>query len=408
MLSRMKFEIEPLVAEMIDQLPDSVWASKTSTFFDPAIGGGQFVRAIEQRLRDAGHSYANIRSRVMGFEESDLHIRFAVNKYKLVGQYVRKPYDKFFELDNTMKFDVVVGNPPYQDAAGQNTLYPKFYSKAVSLLTADGYIAMITPPAIIPGLWGVKDPDGIKMPSPINIEKVVIGNRVKKHFSGISSEFCYFILKNTTPNNTSVMVETDAGGITASGPLFPKVVNTAGLVIAQSIISKCFKFGNDPYKATSGDHGRSAYADPKGKGIAVESISTDGTIKTRNITWTKTHAHYNKPKVIMPLYGKVAVIDRTHKMVSAAQEKAGTTRLTGHNVCTILTNSDAESESIMSLLESRLQRFFNVVTAESRSQYINFLKNFIGVPLNQIWTDDSLENYLGLSKEEKEWLDANI
>jgi hypothetical protein len=113
MLSRMKFEIEPLVAEMLDQLPISVWTSKTSTFFDPAIGGGQFVRAIEQRLRGAGHSDANIRSRVMGFEESDLHIRFAVNKYKLVGQYVRKPYEKFFELDNTMKFDVVVGNPPY-------------------------------------------------------------------------------------------------------------------------------------------------------------------------------------------------------------------------------------------------------------------------------------------------------
>lgn len=113
MLSRMKFEIEPLVAEMLDQLPESVWTSSSTTFFDPAIGGGQFVRAIEQRLRDAGHSDANIRGRVFGFEESDLHIRFAVNKYKLVGQYVRKPYDNFFELDDTMKFDVVIGNPPY-------------------------------------------------------------------------------------------------------------------------------------------------------------------------------------------------------------------------------------------------------------------------------------------------------
>ena len=46
MLSRMKFEIEPLVAEMLDHLPHSVWISDSTTFFDPAIGGGQFVRAI--------------------------------------------------------------------------------------------------------------------------------------------------------------------------------------------------------------------------------------------------------------------------------------------------------------------------------------------------------------------------
>ena len=64
MLSRLKFEIDPLVAEILDHLPESVWTSTSTTFFDPAIGGGQFVRAIEQRLRRYGHSDANIRKRV--------------------------------------------------------------------------------------------------------------------------------------------------------------------------------------------------------------------------------------------------------------------------------------------------------------------------------------------------------
>lgn len=408
MLSRMKFEVEHLVTEILDQLPDAVWTSSTATFFDPAIGGGQFVKQIEDRLKAHGHSVSNIQSRVFGLEESNLHIKFAVNKHKLIGQYVRKPYDKYLEMDDSMKFDVVLGNPPYQDPSGQNTLYPKFYAKAVNLVKKDGYVAMITPPAIIPGLWGVKDPDGIKMPSPINIEKVVIGNRVKTHFLGIASEFCYFILKNTTAVNTKVNVETDAGNIVANGPLFPKAVDSSGVAIAQSIINKCFKFGNDPYGATSGDHGRSAYADPNGKDLAVESIATDGTVRTRPITWTKKHTHYDKPKVIMPLYGKVAHIDRTHKLVSAAQEKTPAGSLTGHNVCTILTNSDAESESIVSLLETRLQRFFNAVTSETRAPYINFVKHFIGVPLTQIWTDEDLEKHLNLTKEEREWLDANF
>jgi site-specific DNA-methyltransferase (adenine-specific) len=408
MLSRMKFEIEQLVTEILDQLPESIWTSPTTTFFDPAIGGGQFVRAVEQRLRACGHSDSNIRGRVFGFEESDLHIRYAVNKYKLVGQYHRKPYDKFLEMDDSMKFDVVIGNPPYQDNAGQNTLYPKFYAKAVNLAKDVGSVAMITPPAIIPGLFGVKDPDGIKMPDPISINKIVIGNRVKKHFSGVASEFCYYILTNAKSPNSQVSIYTDAGSIVASGPLFPKIVDAKDIGIAQSIINKCFKFGNDPYKATSGDHGRSAYADPKGKDLAVESISTDGTVKTRKITWSKPHPHYNKPKIIMPLYGKVAHIDRTHKLVSAAQEKTTQGKLTGHNVCTILTNSDAESESVISLLESKLQRFFNMVTNENRSQYINFIKHFVGVPLKQVWTDQDLYQHFGLTKEEIEYIENAV
>lgn len=408
MLSRMKFEIELLVEEILDQLPARVWSDSSSTFFDPAIGGGQFARAIEKRLRQNGHDDLNIRKRVFGFEESDLNIRYAVNKHKLVGRYVKKPYDKYLELDDTMKFDVVIGNPPYQDTKGQNTLYPKFYAKAVKLTKKDGIVAMITPPAIIPGIWGVKDPDGIKMPNPIAIKKVVVGNRVKKHFSGVASEFCYFILQNSQSPNDTVPVETDAGSIIASGPLFPKASDPSSISLAQSIINKCFRFGADPYSATSGDHGRSAFADPNGKDLAVESISTDGKLKTRSITWTKSHPHYNRPKVIMPLYGKIAHIDRTHKLVSAAQEKTEDGRLTGHNVCTILTNSDAESESVISLLESRLQRFFNSVTNESRSPYINFIKNFAGAPLDRVWTDAELENYFGLTKEEQEWLGATF
>ena len=74
----------------------------------------------------------------------------------------------------------------------------------------------------------------------------------------------------------------------------------------------------------------------------------------------------------------------------------------------VLTSNDAESESLVQLLESRLQRFFNKVTGETRAPYVNFLKNFIGVPLNTKYTDDDLETALGLTPEEKEWISANF
>jgi hypothetical protein len=334
--------------------------------------------------------------------------RVFTNHAKLVYGFENVITEDFLNWETDMKFDVIVGNPPYQDPTGQNTLYPKFYAKAVELVKPDGYIAMITPPAIIPGLFGVKNPDGIKMPKPLQIEKIVAGNLVKQYFNGVASEFCYFVLKNTEADNTSVPVTIDAGTVKASGPIFPKVIDAKGLATAQNILNKCSAFNSDPYSATSGDYGRNAYTDPKGKHKAVEAIATDGTVRTRRITWIKTpHAHLGSPKVIMPMYGKTAVVDYSHNLVSAAQEKTPTGNLTGHNICTVLTNSDQESESLMSILDSRIQRFFNAVTNESRSQYVNFLKNFIGIPLDQIYTNDTLETALKLTAKEKAWISAN-
>lgn len=305
-----------------------------------------------------------------------------------------------------MKFDVVIGNPPYQDPAGQNTIYPKFYAKAIEVCKPDGMIAMITPPAIIPGLWGVKNPDGIKMPDPIQIEKIKVGNVVKDFFPRVASDFCYFILKNVTPDNGQITVITDSGEVIASGPIFPR--EATNVAIAQSILNKAFSFYKDPYKATSGDHGKSAKFDPNGTEFAVEAISTSGEVRTRPVTWNKPHDHFNKPKVIMPMYGKIAVVDYSHRLVSAAQEKTSTGKLTGHNVMTVLTKSDFESESLVQILDSRIQRFFNSVTCETRSPYVNFLKNFVGVPLNKKYSDDDLEDVLGLDDSEKEWIRANF
>lgn len=150
MLSRIKFEIEPLVNEMLDQLPSGVWASTETTFLDPAIAGGQFVRVLEQRLRAAGHSDDNISGRVFGYEKYDHQVNYAINKYKLIGKYA---VCDFLEKDfKDMKFDVIVGNPPFQDGkkgGGQNKIYNQFCKKSLTLLRPTGIIGFITPASVL-------------------------------------------------------------------------------------------------------------------------------------------------------------------------------------------------------------------------------------------------------------------
>jgi hypothetical protein len=210
----MKFEIEPLVAEMLDHLPHSVWISDSTTFFDPAIGGGQFVRAIEQRLRSQGHSDQNIRKRVFGLETSDLHIRYAVNKHKLVGQYAKKPYEKFLELDDTVKFDVVVGNPPYQDADDSGgALWSKIVGMCFGTLVKDGgYVAMLHPPSFVG-----KHQDTGKGKSDYS---PFINNQIEqlhllddfeknKYFPGTGTRICWYLAKKEQPSKDTVIIGYD-------------------------------------------------------------------------------------------------------------------------------------------------------------------------------------------------------
>lgn len=141
MISRLKFDITKLVNELLDQIPDEIWSSDSTLFLDPAIGGGQFVKEIEKRLKNYGHSDDNISNRVFGYEENRLRVNYAVNKHKLIGTYS-------IGKTKEMNFDVIVGNPPFKqknEKGGRHSLWRVVVIDSWQLLKEGGYMAFITP-----------------------------------------------------------------------------------------------------------------------------------------------------------------------------------------------------------------------------------------------------------------------
>jgi len=140
MLQRRQFSLVDVVNNILDKLPADIWTSSTTTFLDPAIGGGQFVKEIERRLFEAGHSNENIKSRVFGFEANKLRIKTTVGRLKLKGTYKKSD---FISEDINMRFDYTVSNPPYNESSnsaktiagtsGNTTLYKKFIKKAFEI-----------------------------------------------------------------------------------------------------------------------------------------------------------------------------------------------------------------------------------------------------------------------------------
>jgi len=382
-----------LWSDIVGRYPDEMLTDPDAKFLNLACGHLTEACLLVKRMMALGVSVQEANSKIYVLDKYSTF----TNAAKMQG-YQNVIQADFTEWETDMKFDGILTNPPYQDQGGHNTLYPKFYNKAVSLLKEDGIIAMICPPAILPGIWGLKNVDSIKMTDPIEIVYVDVSNDVKEYFPGVGSDFCWFMSKNAPSNNDSVEVKVDGGVITASGPTFPR--NVTDVSTAQSILNKAFKFNADPYKISSSDYGKQAKTSNRGKHEAVESISQDGTVHTRKITWHGDHRHLGSPKVIMSMYGKSAVIDYSHNLVSACSgggEK-------GHNIMTVLTENDSEAESLVSILDSRLQVFYNVITNGQKSPYTNFLKHFVGVDLDKVYTNEELEKSLGLTKKEQKFL----
>ncbi len=144
-----RLKLSPSLAqEMVAKLPEKLFLSNSTTFLDPSMGGGQYVSTIEQRLRLAGHSESNIKSRVFGVGKDVFDVNFAVNKNKLIGSYSVDNNDVPSILMKGMKFDAIVGNPPYQKQVGTDKtepLWDTFVETSVKSLKDGGYLCYVHP-----------------------------------------------------------------------------------------------------------------------------------------------------------------------------------------------------------------------------------------------------------------------
>jgi len=400
MLSRIKFEIEQLVDEMLDQLPASIWTSDSTTFFDPALGGGQFVRAIEQRLRAQGHSDENIHQRVFGFEESELHLRFAVNKHKLVGQYVRKPYEKFLELDNTMKFDVVVGNPPYNIGLEQHK-YIDFIKQTEKLKKEQSAY-------IIPIAWtySPRFKNFLSFLKNNGLYKVKFLTR--EEFPGIIQDVCQIFLKKGYNKDISVisktkLLRTFSRDSTSLLPVsneiaervFDAVSNHSGLEL----------FGSD--NKTVRHHGEKDF----------DGYISETETETHNIKLlSRLGGSSNKNEIFW--ISKASCIDSTFKVVTARLQPT-TGRISywqvvdptfaiSESLVFLKFKTQTEANNCKVFLESTLVKFIFKELMQTARMSKNLIAKIPALNFKKSWTDAALYKHFGLTQEEIDYIENAV
>jgi hypothetical protein len=142
-----------LVEEMISQIPEEVFINPNSKFLDPGAGSGTFLLTLYYKLVKY-HTHDHIINNMLyGIDNKLWCVTMLSKKVGLKNIYKQD----FLTFKTNMKFDVVIGNPPYNDIKdskakrnsskeGQANLYKRFISRASSLLDENGTLIYLLPP----------------------------------------------------------------------------------------------------------------------------------------------------------------------------------------------------------------------------------------------------------------------
>lgn len=103
-----------------------------------------------------------------------------------------------------MRFDMIVGNPPYQkdnnSGRDDDNLWPKFLAKSQSLLNQGGHIAFVTPAS-----WGslgsnVKEPGSTIRKKYFDTCQVLYVDLTCKKYFDVGSSFSAYVMRNLPPD----------------------------------------------------------------------------------------------------------------------------------------------------------------------------------------------------------------
>lgn len=389
-----------LVNEMLDKLPTYVWSKPNLKWLEPANGVGNFAIVIIKRLMiglegwepDEEKRYKHIIENMIYVCELQAKNMFIwlftidrENKYDV--KFYRESFlgdgfsDKMKEW-GVEKFDVVVGNPPYQEIStqgrskgggtgGDNNLWSKFSSKSMDVTD---YLLFIHPPSFL-------------SPSHNLLEKFkLMGGFMyfkiynESPFENVSTNACFYLFKKSYKGDTLI----GDSYIKFDMEFFPNSTKIIDFII----FNKFFKSHKImEFKRTCSLHtvNKKRFINKERNNDFIYPLFYGSKILYSSI---KSEFHDLKKVVVSrsgylnPTYDDgISSLSETNYFVEVKSENHG--------------------KNLINILNSKLYDYVLKKSKFSGFFHGEVLKNIPMIPTDKEWTDDEIFEYFGISAEEK-------
>ncbi len=149
-----------LICEMLDKLPKEVWANPDLKWLDPANGIGNFpvvayyklMEGLKEAIPEKSERSKHIIEQMLTMVElNPINCKVCTKIFKMIDTNATPNVIRadFFQwnTESRDKFDIIMGNPPYNDYKSKNNpVYQKFCLSALDILNMNGYLVYIHPP----------------------------------------------------------------------------------------------------------------------------------------------------------------------------------------------------------------------------------------------------------------------
>lgn len=468
-----------IVNEMLDMLPQELFSDPNTTFLDPVCKTGVFLREIAKRLIEGlaeqipdlqqrvDHvfqkqlygiaitemtsllsrrsvycsKYPNSRYSVSAFSDAEGNIRFrniphtwkdgrcafcgaAESQYKRAADLETHAYEFIHTVHPErifdMKFDVIIGNPPYQLSDGGNgasakPIYQEFVDRAKRL--KPNYLAMIIPSRWFNGGKGL-DKFRASMLDDRHVTTLVDYQNAKDCFPGVSlgGGVCYFLWEKNRTSDCQITNIVNGRTITITRklddyPVFVRyndsvdIINKVQSKREPSIVS-CMSSRN-PFGISTNERGK------KEKGphdITLYSSQGAGFIKASSIA--QGNQYVDKWKVM---------ISRVTSEHAGEPDKAGMYKVISNirilcpdEVCTdsyIVGYPSDDKKQVINYYNYLQTKFIRFLLLQALSSINLSKETYSFVPLQDFskpWTDEELYAKYGLTEEEISFIDSMI
>lgn len=418
-----------LVKEMLDKLPNEVWSNPDLRWLDPAVGIGNFPIIAYLNLMDGLKEWQpNEEKRRKHILENMLYMveinkkniiilnkLLCGHKYKLnvfEGSFVDG--DEYEELkikvyNPTIKFDIIMGNPPYNKGGvgkGGGVFWKKFVEESLKMLNKDGYLCYIHPlgwrkpigeRASAGDLWEHFRKNGYLQYLHISDEKIQYFPKVDYYIYHNNTKIQKTEIYNKFKNNKTE----DKYEINHLG-FIPNFINNEVL----SILDKIF---NVKYSTNYFNIIYNQSFKPNNSHINISGIPHAWT----PISQKEYKLAYNTYDIV-PEYIKQPKIILTYK--------SGSSKLQGKLFAKYYQNNIGTTNNTMYLLENKkYENYFNSnlitflmnITQYTDGQYgdnqfkiLNLIKKPDGLPNKP--TDQDIYNYYGITKQEQQLIEEVV